>query len=117
MSKLVDERAVPRIKKDVTIFIEVQSALTKDQSEEDIIICKSLDLSSGGLHVTIDRAIPEGRILRLCLDMKNKDPIFVVAVVIWQHQDEDTKDYHVGFKLLDSQGTDLADWQQAILEI
>ncbi len=117
MKKFEDERAAPRYEKDVTIFIEVQSALTNNQSDEDIIICKSLDLSSGGLQVAIDRAIPEGRILRLCLDMKNKDPIFVVAEVIWQRQDEDTKDYHVGFKLLHSLGTDLSDWRQAISEI
>ncbi len=117
MNKFVDERVAPRFEKDVTIFIEVQSASTEDQSKEDIIICKSLDLSSNGLQVAIDRAIPEGRILRLCLDIKNKDPIFVVAMVIWQRQDKDTKNYHVGFKLLDSQGTDLSDWQQAISEI
>ena len=113
----VDERASPRIEKDVTIFIEMQSASTEDQSEEDIVICKSHDLSSQGLQVAIDRNIHEGRILRICLDVKNKDPIFVVAEVIWQHQDKDTKDYHVGFKLLDSKGTDLTDWQQAISEI
>ncbi len=117
MKNLVDERATPRLTKDVTIFIEVQSASTEDQSEEDIIICKSLDLSTLGLQVELDRLIPEGRILRLCLDIKNKEPIFVVAEVIWRHQDEGTKNYHVGFKLLDSKGSDLNDWQQAISEI
>ena len=56
MKTFVDERASPRIEKDVTIFIEMQSASTEDQS--DIVICKSLDLSSHGLQVALDRSIP-----------------------------------------------------------
>lgn len=117
MKDLVDERSTPRLAKDVTIFIQMQSASTGRQFEEDILICKSVDLSVHGLQVALDRSIPEGRILRLCLDIKNKAPIFVVAEVIWLLEGEDSKDYHVGFKLLDSKGSDLADWQQAISEI
>jgi len=117
MNDYVDERASPRIEKDITIFIEVPSASAEDESEKDIIICKSFDLSSYGLQVVTDRVIPEKRILRLCIDLKSKEPIFVVAEVVWLHQVEDTKDYRVGFKLLDSKGTDLTDWHQAISEI
>lgn len=117
MTKFIDERTTPRLTKDVTIFIEMQSASAEDKSEEEIVICKTLDLSTHGLQVALDRAIPEGHILRLCLDIKNMEPIFVVAEVIWLHEDEDSKDYHVGFKLLESKGSDLADWQQVISEI
>ncbi|MCH7744206.1 MAG: PilZ domain-containing protein [Proteobacteria bacterium] len=117
MNNFADERAAPRLTKDVTIFIEIQSTSIEDKSHEDIVICKSLNLSALGLQVKLDRVIPEGRILRLCLDMKKKEPIFVIGEVVWRRQDEDTKDYHVGFKLLDSRGSDLIDWQQAISEI
>ena len=117
MNKYVNERTSPRIETDITIFIEVPSASAEDQSEKDIVICKSYDLSSHGLQVVIDRAIPERRILRLCVDIKGKEPIFVVAEVVWLRQDEETKDYRVGFKLLDSKGTDLINWHQAISEI
>ena len=117
MSDFVDQRLSPRVGKDLTIFVEVQAASRQDESTEDIVICQSLDLSNNGLQVALDRIIPEGRILRLCLDIKGKEPIFVVAEVVWRRQDADSQDYHVGFRLLESTGTDFTSWQQVISEL
>lgn len=113
----IDERIAPRFEKDLTIFMELFSGSIETDSESNIVICKSLDLSSTGLQVSLDKDLPEGSILRLCLDTRSRQPIFVVAKVIWQQQDLDTKEFYVGFELLNSRGTDYDSWKIAINEM
>ena len=117
MNSSADDRVAPRVEKDVTIFIELTSVTTDNEGQSDIVICKSVNLSSTGVQVVLDRAIPKGRILRLCLDTKDRSPIFVMAQAMWQQEDAKTHEQYVGFKLLDSLGTDFADWRVAVAEM
>ncbi len=116
MSLPEDERASARFEKDCTIFVELESA-SENNPESKIVICNSLDLSAGGLQLVLDRSIPKGNILRLCLDIKGRDLIFVVAQVMWLKRNDETKDFNFGLMLLNSEGTDFDHWQLAISEI
>lgn len=113
----INERASPRFAKDTTVFIQLESAAFDQKSEADIHICRCLDLSSTGVQVVLDRAIPEGNIHRLCLDIRGRAPIIVVVRVQWQRKNEDSGQYHVGFMLLESKGTDYDTWQHAISQM
>ena len=117
MNNISDERIAPRIEKDSTVFIELDAGTFDQKEESDIVICKSLDLSSTGLQVVLDREINEGSVLRLCLDSLGRAPIFVVAQVMWQRENQGSGEYHVGFMLLESRATDFDKWQQAIAEM
>lgn len=116
MSNPEDERSATRFEKDITVFVDLESGLEAD-SESKIVICNSFDLSGGGLQLVLDRDIPQGNILRLCLDIKDRDPLFVVARVKWTRKNEESGDYNVGFQLLNSKGTDFESWLMAISEI
>jgi hypothetical protein len=117
VSKTVDERIAPRVETDTTIFVELQAASKANATEADIVICKTLDLSLTGLQVALDKPVPTGSILRLCLDISEYDPLFIVAEVVWQQFDAATGETHVGFKILPSNGTDYAAWEAAMAEI
>ncbi len=117
MIPVADERVAPRFQKDTTVFIEMTASAPDSGEDADIVICKSHDLSSTGVQVVLDRSIPEGSILRLCLDTRGRQPVFVVAEVMWQRRNDETDEYHVGFMLLDSRGSDFSRWQEAIAEM
>jgi len=117
MNSYSDERATPRFERDFTVFIEVSPESGSGSTENEIIICKSLNLSQDGFQVTVDRNLKEGHILKSCLEIKGRDLIFVVAEVIWTSYSDDSRTYDVGFKILDSKDTDFENWQQTILEI
>jgi hypothetical protein len=81
----------PRVETDTTIFVELQVAL--------------------------DKPVPTGSILRLCLDISEYDPLFFVAEVVWQQFNAATGETHLGFKILPLNGTDYAAWEAAMAEI
>ena len=110
---MIEERAETRFNKALTVFIEGQSSSYDGSSTADIVICKSVDLSSDGLQVAVDKLVPRNKVLRLCLDVKGKPPIFVVGEVMWQRREAQGY-YRLGIRLFDSDGTDYAAWQQAI---
>jgi len=117
VSKAIDERIAPRIEADTTIFVELQAASKVNATAADIVICKTIDLSLAGLQVALDQPVPTGSILRLCLDVSEYDPLFVVAEVVWQQFNATTGETHVGFKIRRSNGTDYAAWEAAMAEI
>ena len=111
-----DERVRPRYERDYTVFIEYPPFGGFDE-EAEVLICKSVDLSETGLQVAVDWDISVDSILRLCLEIKDREPIFVTAKVMWQRYDQNENEYHLGFMLLESKETDYEDWQRAIAEL
>ncbi len=112
-----DDRIAPRVEKDTTVFVELTTGSVADKVDSDIVICKTVNLSTTGVQVVLDREISKGCILRLCLDTKGWAPIFVVAKAMWQRQDLKTQQYYVGFMILESSGTDFADWQVVVAKM
>ena len=104
-----ENRVETRLDLEATIFVELLSS--DKQSPGTIIMCNSLDLSSNGLQVVVDDEIPAGSIIRLCIDLKDADPIFLVAEVKWQRPDPDTDAYRIGFLIFESDDTDIIRWK------
>jgi hypothetical protein len=115
---MIEERTEKRFgERSFTIFIEKESSSYDGSDDSNIVICKSVNLSSDGLQVVIDDPIPERKVLRLCLDVRGKPPIFVVGEVMWQREEKDTGEYSVGFRLFDSEGSDYQHWRQTVSEL
>ena len=57
MNSIVDDRIAPRVEKDTTIFVELTTGSVENQVESDIVICKSVNLSTTGVQVVLDREI------------------------------------------------------------
>jgi hypothetical protein len=108
-------RLETRLDIEATIFIEIIASDSK--SEGSVIMCNSLDLSANGLQVIVDEEISMGTILRLCIDLKDADPIFLVAEVKWQRTDEETSGFRIGFLLFESDDTDIQRWKELVAEL
>jgi hypothetical protein len=109
------KRTETRLDLEATIFVELISS--DKHSPGTIIMCNSLDLSENGLQVLVDDEIPVDSIFRLCVDLKDAEPIFLVAEVKWQRPDPDSDEYRMGFLLFESDDTDIDRWKHLIKDM
>ncbi len=110
-----NHRVETRFELEATIFIEIIAS--DSSSSGSVIMCNSLDLSANGLQVILDEEISIGSILRLCIDLKDADPIFLVGEVKWQRPDAETGGYRIGFLLFESEDTDIERWKALVADL
>jgi len=108
------DRLETRLEIEETIFIEVLSS--GDQSDGNVIMCTSLDLSANGIQVVVDQDIAISSIMRICIDLPNREPIFLVAEVVWKQADDETDGYRIGFSLFESDDTNIEEWKLWVAE-
>ncbi|MDZ7684863.1 MAG: PilZ domain-containing protein [Gammaproteobacteria bacterium] len=80
-------------------------------------MCNSMDLSANGLQVVIDDEIEPDSIFRLCVDLPNADPIFLVGEAKWRRPDPASDAWRIGFSLFESEDTDIARWKETVAEL
>jgi hypothetical protein len=110
-----NNRTETRLELEETVFIEVLSS--GSPSASNVVMCTSLDFSANGIQVTVDQDIKLGAILRLCIDMPDKEPIFLVGEVKWKRADTATGGIRLGFLLFESDDSDIAAWKQMIADM
>jgi len=109
-----DDRRSPRFDIDATIFVEAGERVSPADTGE-IVICKSMDLSESGVKVVLDQQMKTGRIVRLCLDLKDFEPIYVMGKVVWHEQVGNS--FHHGIVLIPTKDTDTRLWRATIVEM
>ena len=110
-----NNRTETRLELEETVFIEVLSSAAPTAS--NVVMCTSLDFSANGIQVVVDQDINLGAILRLCIDMPDKEPIFLVGEVKWKRADTATGGIRLGFLLFESDDSDIAEWKQMIADM
>jgi len=80
------------------------------EETNDVFMCTSLDLSANGLQVVVNN-IHLGSILRLCIDLADKDPIFLVGEVMWKRPDPGTDCIRFGFLVFESNDSNIKEWK------
>lgn len=115
MTTSQENRIETRIELEETVFIEVLSSSADAAS--NVVMCSSLDFSANGIQVVVDQDIALNAILRLCIDMPDKDPIFLVGEVKWKRADTATGGIRLGFLLFESDDSDIANWKQMIADM
>jgi hypothetical protein len=108
-------RGETRLELAETVFIEVLSSTSKEPG--NVVICNSLDFSASGLQVVVDDEIAAGSIFRLCIDLREEEPIFLVGEVKWKRPDTDTAGFRLGFLLFESDDTDILRWQALVARL
>ena len=109
------DRDEHRVELQETIFIEVlASDVTRPGS---VIMCNFLDLSANGLQVVPDDDITAGSIFRLCIDMQENDPIFLVGEVKWKRPDPEGDGFRIGFLMFESDDTDIGRWKHLVADL
>jgi hypothetical protein len=114
MTTSQEHRVETRLELEETVFIEVLTGASNDPA--NVVICNSLDLSANGVQVVVDQDIPLGAILRLCIDMPDEEPLFLVGEVKWKRADTATGGIRLGFLLFDSDDSDIARWKQWVAD-
>ncbi len=110
-----EDRVKTRLALEATIFIEILAC--DSHNAGNILMCNSLDLSENGLQVVVDDDMPAGSIFRLCIDLKDSEPIFLVAEVKWQRPDPDADAFRIGFLLFESDDTDIQRWKELVADM
>jgi len=114
-SQTSEYRGETRLELEETVFIEVIASTTS--APGNVIICNSLDFSANGLQVVVDDDIAAGSIFRLCIDLHDQDPIFLVAEVKWKRPDTATQGYRLGFLLFEADDTDIDRWHTLVNQL
>lgn len=110
-----ERRRETRLDHSLVVFVEVSSEDPVAGTAAEILACKSVDVSAGGLQAVLDRALPIGAILRLGADPPGPaTPIYVVGEVRWVREQADG--WRVGFEFYDSDGTDIIAWKQYVAD-
>ena len=107
-----ERRFACRLCRRATVCVERLAAAYDDSQPADIAVCDSVDISTGGLQVRMDQPIPAGTILRLCAQLDDGEPLYMVGEVKWQNAAAQC--YHIGFELFDSEQTDILTWRDSI---
>ena len=110
-----EDRGEVRLELEATIFVEILAS--NKNNTGNVLMCNSLDLSENGLQVVVDDEMPAGSIFRLCIDLKEADPIFLVAEVKWQRPDPETDGFRIGFSLFESDDTDIQRWKELVADM
>ena len=98
-----------------TLFVEVRAACPDGSHPAEILACRGLDLSAGGLQLLLDRPLVVGSILRIGADFgSGTPPLYVVAEVRWSRPAGDA--HAAGLALFDSDGTDIVAWKKLVAE-
>ena len=87
-----------------------------ENSQDTILISRSIDLSANGLQVSASRQLQAGTIHQCCVQLENpRRQFFLSCEVKWSRLCDDG-DYHSGLVVLESAGTDISEWKQSIAE-
>ncbi len=112
-----EHRKHVRLNLDCTVFLELNEGPTTDGSPAEVALCKSLDVSYGGLKVTLGTQLTVGAILPVAVELPAVEQTFhMVGEVKWcRPHPEDG--WAAGIQLLDSQNTDIDGWRELLLHV
>lgn len=110
-----EQRKHLRLPIDSTTFIELESPGIADNSKGVVVTCKTLNVSRGGLLVTLDQRIPIGAILQIGVDLPDaEDTLYMAGEVRWctpaQNTAIEENGWYAGFQILNSADSDIDRW-------
>lgn len=94
------------------VFIELESIPVEGQDPGEIALCKTLDVSYGGLKVSLSRELPVGAILAVGVELPAfEQTLNLVAEVMWCRP-HGGSDWAAGFQLLNAEDSDIQRWRE-----
>lgn len=113
-----ERRAGQRLSEKGAVFIEVMSSSEMRTGQDQILISNTVEISTEGLRVELDRPIEVDTILQLAVKLgKLEAAMYVVGEVRWCSPMADGRSYQAGFQLLESKGTDLETWRALVMAV
>ena len=112
----IEKRRHPRIHFKGTVFVELNSPGGSQDAMEDIRLCETLDISAGGLALSIYEQLTVDTILPIGVELyEEEDILHLTGRVAWCLPDPDTADlWRAGFEILNSNDSDIQAWRAVI---
>ena len=117
---MVDEkRKHLRLPVQSTIFIELVSADPGDPESGEVVSCRTMDVSRGGLQVVLAQELTVGAILQIGVDLPDSDDtLYLAGEVRWCRKLPAAADqWSAGFQLLNTGNADFISWIGMVSEM
>ena len=112
-----ERRKHQRIHVERAIFVEVEQPDSRNEAENQILRCETLDVSVGGLRLWVPEPIREGSTLNIAAPMADwTENLELVGRAMWSRPSEDPEKpgYWVGLELQDSSREDMEKWLKVV---
>lgn len=102
-----------------TVFIELVSRQVGTDESGKVAQCKTLDVSRGGLRVSLEYELVVGAILQIGVELPDSDDtLYLAGEVRWCRQDPGPElSWSAGFALLNANGSDIDSWVSLLTEM
>jgi hypothetical protein len=117
-SDKLDRRRHERFNVGQAIYIEVVGRGGRREADNTVIRCETLDVSVGGLRISVPIAIPQGAILNIAVPTEDwKDNLELVGKAMWVKDAGQEQGFWVGLELQDSSREDMARWFKVVQKL
>ncbi len=100
-----------------TVYLELNSPLEGDDSENSFMIGRCVDISANGLQVIANVALPIGSIHQTCVQLQHPPcRLQLVTEVRWCQEHGDNGDLLLGLSIFESQDTDVQRWKELVAQ-
>lgn len=114
-----DQRRFFRLPIASRVFIEIESPPPGSIGPGKVARCDTLEVSHSGLRVRLGESVTVGAILQIGIELPGEtEPFYLVGQVRWRMQDkENPGSWIAGFEVLNALGSDIAQWEAALMEM
>jgi Tfp pilus assembly protein PilZ len=100
-----------------TIYIKLLTSRPGQDESARMIMCKSLNVSRGGLQVMLEEELTVGAILQIGVELPGaKDTLYLAAAVRWCLPSKNEQNpWMAGFQILNAGNTDIERWVALIV--
>ena len=107
-----EQRRHLRLPVESTVFIELVSPEVGIAGSGKLAICKTLDVSRGGLRVSLEHELVAGAILQIGVELPDSsETLYLAGEVKWcQANQAPGTGWSAGFAILNAGGSDIDSW-------
>ena len=114
-----DKREHLRLPVASTIFIELVASGIGEHDDGHVAACKTLDVSRGGLQVSLEQPLRVGAILQIGVELPSlNETLYLAGEVRWCRPDASGNDYwSAGFELQNAADSDIERWVDLLTDM
>jgi Tfp pilus assembly protein PilZ len=114
-----EKREHLRLPVSTRIFIELVSPSMCNNDSGKIASCKTLDVSRGGLQVSLEHELTVGAILQIGVQMpETEEALYLAGEVEWCKPGTNSqKGWCAGFKIMNANNSDIERWQSLLTDM
>jgi len=114
-----DHREHIRLYLNCSVFIDLAGPPVPGEDPGEIALCKTLDISYGGLKVSLGRELPAGALLQIGVEFPaEEEMLHLVGEVKWCRKNDDAETgWSAGLEILNANGSDVHRWRDLMQHV